>query len=77
MQQWLKQITPFIFLGIALVVFTFGMILLSYLFIFGAAVGLLLFIVNWIKKRFFTRPSTAQPKRTQGRIIESDEWKKW
>ncbi|OGT60617.1 MAG: hypothetical protein A3F14_01365 [Gammaproteobacteria bacterium RIFCSPHIGHO2_12_FULL_43_28] len=75
MQKLLNRLAPFFFIGIALVAFAFGIILLSYLFLIGALVGLLLFIVTSLRNRFFPPKKPAKPKR-QGRIIDSDDWRK-
>lgn len=74
MQKILNQLIPFILLGIAFVAFAFGLILLAYLFIVGACVGLVLFFIMWIR-RFF-RPTTlpASKKYKRGRTFDSDDW---
>jgi hypothetical protein len=61
-----------IMLGIALVAIFYGLILLAYLFVFGATVGLILFAVAWIKAKYFASRSISVPKRT-GRTIDHDE----
>ena len=77
MKKLLSQILPFIVLGIALIAFAFGIMLLVYLFIFGALAGLVLFIISWIRHNFF---HTQRPRNTSihkpGKIIDTDEWKK-
>lgn len=74
MQRLFNQLIPFIFIGIAIVAFAFGIMLLAYLFLFGAMVGLVLFLISWIKQRFFTKKTITKPKRN-GRTIDSDDWK--
>lgn len=72
MQSFLSRIVPFIFLGIMIVLLVAGIIVLSYLLIFGALVGLILFTFAWIKDRFFNKksnlPTTSKPRR--GRTID-------
>lgn len=75
MRRLLEQLLPFIILGIGLVAFAFGMILFAYLFIFGAMIGLILFIVAWVKNKFFApKSAVTQPKKKPGRTIDSDDW---
>lgn len=76
MKRFLSQLIPFIFIGIAIVAFAFGIILLAYLFLIGALVGLILFSISWIKEKFFPRKVSTQPKKHSGRVIDSDDWKK-
>ena len=72
MQSFLSRIIPFIFLGIIIVILIAGMIVLSYLLIFGALVGLVLFVFAWIKDRFFNKrtdlPTATKSRR--GRTID-------
>ncbi|HLB41327.1 MAG TPA: hypothetical protein VJN02_00495 [Gammaproteobacteria bacterium] len=68
----MKQLVPFIFIGIAIVAFIFGIMLLAYLFFFGAIIGLILFIVTWIRQKFFPTKTSIQIIK-KGRIIDSDE----
>jgi len=76
MKPLLKQLTPFITVGIILVTLFFGMMLLVYLCLIGAILGLILFIGRSIQRKFFsTRKKPAQSART-GRIIDSNDWKK-
>ena len=75
MRKLLSQIIPFLFIGIALAAFVFGILLLSYLFLVGALVGLLLFTLAWLRNRFFPKRRVKKTKR-EGRIIDSDDWRK-
>ena len=72
MKNLYAKIMPFFMLGIALVAIFYGLILLAYLFIFGAIVGSILFAIAWIKARFFPSKRISIPKRT-GRTIDHDE----
>jgi len=77
-RKMLDRIVPFIFLGMALVALVAGFVLFSYLLIFGALVGFVLFVILRIKEKFFPdKNKTTQyhePTRT-GRIIEHDDKK--
>ena len=76
MQRFLKRLIPFVLFGIALVAFSFGIILLAYLFLLGALLGLILFMIAWIKSKLFPSQILAKPdKKQSGRIIDSDDWK--
>ena len=79
MPNILERIIPFVLAGIALVAFAFGLILLAYLFLIGAAVGLVLFIVTWIRQQILLRKIKNQEqllkKKKTGRIIDSDDYK--
>jgi hypothetical protein len=76
MQRFLKQLTPFIILGIVLIALAFGMILLAYLFLFGAILGGILYLIRWIQLRFFPSKTRDKAAQKKGRIIDSNDWKK-
>jgi hypothetical protein len=71
MEPFLARLLPFMFLGILTVLTVVGIILFSYLLIFGAAVGFILFVVAWIKG-LFTRKNQRLVRHKQGRIIEHE-----
>jgi len=48
LKQFLTSIMPFIGMGIFLVLLVAGLVIFSYLLIFGAVVGLVLFTIFWI-----------------------------
>ena len=77
LQKLFKSLTPFVFIGIAIVAFTIGFIVLAYLFIFGAVVGIILFFVNWLRAKLATHQQVPMPKpiHKSGRVIDSDDWK--
>lgn len=74
MKRSTNQFMPFILAGIAVVAFAFGIILLAYLFLFGAIIGLILFVVSWVRKNFFRKKASRSPKK-RGRIIDSNDWR--
>ena len=76
MKSIVNKIIPFLFAGIAMVAFAFGIILLSYLFFFGAVVGFVLFFISWVRNKFFAQKKMPVPKKPAGRIIDSDDWRK-
>lgn len=67
MKTLFARLIPFVMLGIAIVAFLFGLMLLTYLFVFGAIVGLALFGITWLKEKFFS-PKKQLVKR--GRTID-------
>jgi hypothetical protein len=67
-----SRFMPYLMLGIMLVILTAGLILLSYLLVFGALVGLALFAVAWLKAKLFPPSQLPQVKPKQGRIIDQD-----
>lgn len=75
MRRIISLLLPLFLIGVVLGIFVLGIILLSYLFIFGALVGLVLIVISKIKGIFFPPKITIQPTQKQsGRIIDSDEW---
>ena len=74
MQSFWKRLLPYIFLGIMLVLAVVGVILFSYLLIFGAIVGVILFIIAWIRELFFRKKTKIlQPgQHKTGRTIDHD-----
>ena len=78
MPRFIKQLMPFVFIGIAIVAFIFGIMLLAYLFFFGALLGLIIFITSWIRDKLFSNKTPPQTikRKSPGRVIDSDDWKK-
>lgn len=76
MNRFLNRLVPFFLAGIAIVAFIFGIMILAYLFLFGAIVGFILFFANWLKNKFFPTKSHYPAKHHSNRIIDADEWKK-
>lgn len=72
----LNKIIPFLMVGIALVAFVLGIMLMVYLFLFGAIVGFILFIISWIRQRYFLPKPKTKASAKSGRIIDSDDWKR-
>ncbi|HTM63897.1 MAG TPA: hypothetical protein VL360_05290 [Gammaproteobacteria bacterium] len=73
--RFLNRIIPFLIAGMILVMLAFGMVLLAYIFLIGTVVGIALFAVSWIRERFFAR-TPKPPAQKQGRVIDSDDWRK-
>lgn len=71
----INRLKPFILAGILLVALALGMVIFAYLLLIGAVAGLVLFVISWIRERFF-HPPEIKPKQPSGRIIDSDDWRK-
>jgi hypothetical protein len=77
MHRIVKHLVPFVLLGIAIVTISFGLVLLAYLILLGALVGIILYCINRIRELFFAPKAVKrQPKKKQGRVIDSDDFKK-
>lgn len=72
MQSILARLIPFIFLGVMIVLLVAGMIIFSYLLIVGALVGLILFMIAWVRDRLFGKKKStpSQLKDRPGRTID-------
>lgn len=78
MRNLMARLIPFFMLGIALVALFFGLVLLAYLFVFGALVGIVLFLINWVKVKFFPANTIVKReahKQGSGNLIDHDEQK--
>lgn len=75
MNSIISRIVPFIFLGVMIVLFVAGLVLLSYLLIFGAIVGLILFTIAWLKDKLSNNKKPQPPVTTRrtGRTIDHDD----
>lgn len=77
MRQLFNRLVPFIIAGITLVALAFGLVLLAYLFIFGAIVGMTLFLINWARNIIRQkRKSVPASNNKQGRVIDTNDWRK-
>ncbi len=72
MQSFLEKLLPFLIIGVMIVIFVVGIVFLSYVLIFGALVGLVLFAIAWIRQTFFPPKDLTKPKKS-GRTIEHDD----
>jgi len=76
MKKIVSSILPFIFLGIMIVVFLAGIVIFSYVLIFGALIGFILFLISFIKERLFGKQNentNIQKKPKAGRTINHDD----
>jgi len=74
MKNVLAKILPFFFLGVMLVILFVGFVLLSYLLILGAVVGLVLFVIAWVREKLFpSKQLTKTDKPKSGRIIDHED----
>ncbi len=77
LRNLLRQLSPFILLAAILLILSFGLVILFYVILASIVVSLVLYVVNWVQNRFLKRPP-KQPKKEQkqGRVIDSDEWRR-
>jgi len=75
MHPFFARIVPFIFFGVMLVVFVAGLVIVSYLLIFGAIVGLFLFCIAWIKDLITKRKNSFPEvkKQNKGKTIDHEK----
>ena len=66
------RIMPFVTLGIFCVLLVIGLIFLSYVLLIGAALGVILFVVNFIYRKLKYRNQPPAPTR-QGRTFDHEE----
>ena len=70
MNKLMARILPFILFGISIVIFVVALILFTYLVVYGALVGLVLFAIVWIKSKLFSKKKEI--KRV-GHTIDHDD----
>jgi len=82
MRDWLLRFTPFFYLGLMLIAAFFSLVIFSWLFILGALVGGILYLITYIRARFFnkktpdilvTRTNYTRKTQESGRIIDHDD----
>ncbi len=76
-QQFVRNLVPFIGIGIFFVLLLAGLIIFSWLLILGAGAGLALFVIYWIYSKLTTRKyhpvSRCAGEPRKGRIIDHDK----
>ena len=72
LSRLLLQIVPYLWFGLFILIGLAGLILLSYLLIWGAILGVLLYAIFYVKQRFFTK--NRPPVRKMGRIYDQDDF---
>jgi hypothetical protein len=76
MKRIVDNLLAFVFLGMGIVALVAGLILFSYLLLYGAIVGIILFVILWFKEKFFPNKKIQSKRPTQqGRIIDHDDSK--
>ena len=64
MENFKQRFTPYLVMGIVIVMAIAGLFLLSYLLIWGALVALVLYTVAWVRVKFFQKPTPTRKGRT-------------
>lgn len=75
MKNFLSRLIPFFLLGFVIVLLVAGFILLSYLLIAGAIVGLILFAITYVRDLLFKKNKISSKKRI-GITIDHTDLKK-
>lgn len=78
MQQLIRFIVLLALVAAAILFFLLGIVVFTYLFIIGFAVGLGVYIVAIVKQKWAAskKPlNSNKSQKTTGRIIDSDDWK--
>ena len=70
-------LTSFIGMGIFIVLLILGLVFFSYLLIIGGIIGLILFVIAWVRAKFFMHKMKKHnhkktSKMQQGRTIDHD-----
>jgi len=75
MRRIFTSLIPFLFFGILVVILAAGLIIVSYLLIWGAIVGLILFLIAWIKEKLFPSKhlTRTNPSKSSGRTIDHEK----
>jgi hypothetical protein len=74
MKNFSYKIAPFFVLGITIFIFIIGIIILSYILIFGALIGLVLFVIKWIRDKLSSKSVDERKKVSKsGRVIDHDD----
>lgn len=73
MKRLADHFASFLFLGMAIVALIAGLVLFSYLLLYGALVGAILFLIFWLKEKIFPDKKIKQQKPPAGRIIDHDK----
>ena len=74
MNRLTGQIFSIVIAAMIVVALIFGLMLFAYIFLFAALIGCIIFLVQKIRDKFFSARKVK--KSRQGRIIDSDDWKK-
>lgn len=72
---WIARVLPFFIFGISITISIALFILLFYVFVWGAVIGLVLWAAAALKEQFFPKTATTHTYSVnrKGRIIEIDE----
>ena len=70
----LSRIMPFLIIGIVIVLFIFSLIIFWWIFVAGLIIGLIGFVIAYIREKFF-KDKKHRTKKTEtiGIIIEHDK----
>ena len=69
----MNMLAPFVAMGVFLVLLIVGLVVVSYLLIWGALIGLILFAIAYVRSLFTKNRQAPVQDTTQGRVYEHDE----
>lgn len=69
----IDKLLPYLYIGIAVALLIGFLIILSYVFIWGVLIGVVLYLGMLIKERFFSGNQNINHKKRKGRVIEHDD----
>ena len=74
MKNVLLKIAPFIVFGITIFIFIAGLVILSYILIFGSLIGLVLFAIKWLRDKLSAKSKPpAKEVEKRGRTIDHND----
>ena len=75
MKNFFQPVIPFIAFGITLFLLIAGIVILSYILIFGAFIGLVLFAIAWLREKISAKKTVKKPNPVEhkGRVIDHDD----
>ena len=80
MNKLKAKVMPYIGMGLFLILFLLGLVVFSYILIIGAIVGLILFLIAYIRSKFTRHHPHSQndqsyKNKPQGRVIDHNDIK--
>ena len=76
LNHFFETIKPYLFVGISIAFMILAVIIFAYVLIWGLLIGAMIYLIAWIKMRFFpSEPQKQQKSQRKPRIIEHDDIK--
>ncbi|ODN43435.1 hypothetical protein [Piscirickettsia litoralis] len=72
----LKKLLPFVGAGVLIAFFLVSIVFFAYVLFWGLVIACVLFVVAWIKKRFFPQKTAHAPnQKIKGQVYEHEDFK--